>query len=1367
VISESVGFLPNVATDTDLAIAPTPTGVETLTQLRSASSPHSQTFDLDLPAGATLEATEDGGAVVMDGENVLVSVSSPSAIDATGAKVPISLEVAGHSLTLTVAPDESANLPILVDPLFQTYEWAKSSPLQSGICNSSFTIEGSSYCNEHEEWSYEHTEKQSPPHMRIENRDYASGSPVPYGTPGIFIGTKENLTTGDKASVNYTVPRYFTDQKAFGVRPTSFISQMTLSNLDWNAWSSHLSPYIVAGIWDPINKTSVSYYSHEGLEGHGLTDMSWQYKFPNPNPNTKAKVGYVSVQGTETQPNQNTELYVGSASIQLGDIDIPEFGLLNGPSQWINQIAPPVNFITSDTGLGVQSLTATAGPPNSWKTSRGCIGVGDAACPQTWKSSDVGSPALKYEPAAMPQGINNMNVVAEDPVGNKSASGVVQIKVDHTAPVLAPLSGTLTEQDKLGTTASQYTLKYTATDGDSQAATALTPFGSAGTGPGQMQEPRGIATDASGNLWVVDRANARVMKYDSNGNYLMQFGSPGSGNGQFNDPRAIAIAPNGTIWVSDMGNNNVQKFTSTGQFVGRIIDQSFADPYGVATDSAGHVWVSDITTDKLYEFNEGGTLIRLATTTDANGNLKPAEMKSATGLATDPNGNVWLVDYLENRVQKYSSTGKFLMQFGSTGAGAGQLETPLAIAVAPSGHLLVTEEKNNRVDVFQPNGVYLRQFGAAGSGSGGLSAPKGIALGAGNAAFVVDPGNHRVAKWSHADLDPQSGVVATEVKVDGQLVEPKYAPGCATKDCAIGREWTLKSSNYASGQHNVEVIATDGVGLSTTRSLAVTTVQDTVKPKLTAVSSYFLTPKGWMEQDTYSYSTSVSDVGGYGVTSYVFKIDGKVVKSTTQACPTGGCGASLSGSIDMSAYEGGAHPAELVATDAAGNTYKVAKTFNVNPAGNITAGEADDTLEAVDITAESAVVAPTYEVLEPEQMEHGDNPALQQSGTSIQSIGTPDTTTMTTDPADGFTIHSPDGATEISPVVSPSSSDVLIAEDVAAVASNVAKETDSVVRPQYNGVQTFAAIRSLESPEGFSWSVGLGEGQTLRLINSAQAEVVYEDQTRAFLITAEEAHDAVGASVPTALQVSGNILTLKVDHRSKAFTYPVVAGQGWETSYEAPIIVEGPEDETEIWEKEQEELRLEHEALEAQFPGPSAPPITPPITKRQAERLLAVGPYNDPDVVLPPEGNGTATASRIRTFQLYRSVCGLHCDHWKAKVYNASYIRGSDWVKWEPGTEVHGDVDHDAKFAAIIQHQIHNCGTVGPTFVRKGDGEHLIAYLHFTIETWWNPITDIVTVSPAQKDYALQGWVYPNGFQERHVKDWEAPGNGSCPTVAG
>jgi Concanavalin A-like lectin/glucanases superfamily/Helix-turn-helix domain len=463
-VDDSVAFYPNVAEDTDFAVAPTATGVETLTQIRSAESPQTQSLELDIPAGADLQASANGGATVSKGDELLLGIAPPIALDAAGQKVPVSLDVAGNSLVLHVSPDETTQFPILLDPLFQTYEW-RAKNTSAGIYNG--------------EWKSEVVGYEHSPDIGLSDHVYNTWVPLQGGDPGLFVTANGEHKAGDHSNWLYPVPRYFTDNEKYKVRPTSYIAHMTLSNLVWHAASFYLSPYVFAGIWDPTNNGWVSYYSHESLEGHSVTDMNWQYQFPNENPtthepNTNAKVANVGVYATENRPDGAGEVYVGTATIELGDQDVPQQPIASGPSGWANQTAVPLTFTATDTGLGVSSVNASTEqldaqgkPLNSWKASYGCTGVGGGACPRTWKSSEAGHPALNVEPALLPSGINYLNVIAEDPVGNKSTASAAQVKVDHTAPQ-ASLSGTVTEQATLGVKQPSYTVKATASDGTAQ-----------------------------------------------------------------------------------------------------------------------------------------------------------------------------------------------------------------------------------------------------------------------------------------------------------------------------------------------------------------------------------------------------------------------------------------------------------------------------------------------------------------------------------------------------------------------------------------------------------------------------------------------------------------------------------------------------------------------------------------------------------------------------------------------------------------------------------------------------------------------------------------------------------------------------------
>ena len=89
----------------------------------------------------------------------------------------------------------------------------------------------------------------------------------------------------------------------------------------------------------------------------------------------------------------------------------------------------------------------------------------------------------------------------------------------------------------------------------------LTTWGSSGSGNGQFNSPTGVATDGSGNVYVVDTGNNRVQKSDANGTFLTTWGTAGSGNGQFSAPIGVATDGSGNLYVADTNNNRIQKFT--------------------------------------------------------------------------------------------------------------------------------------------------------------------------------------------------------------------------------------------------------------------------------------------------------------------------------------------------------------------------------------------------------------------------------------------------------------------------------------------------------------------------------------------------------------------------------------------------------------------------------------------------------------------------------------------------------------------------------------------------------------------------------------------------------------------------------------
>jgi DNA-binding beta-propeller fold protein YncE len=199
------------------------------------------------------------------------------------------------------------------------------------------------------------------------------------------------------------------------------------------------------------------------------------------------------------------------------------------------------------------------------------------------------------------------------------------------------------------------------------------------TAPGEFDTPLHIAINrVSGDIYVTERFNHRVQRFDSNFNLLGMWGKDGgvngesgSGNGEFDVPDGLAVDPiTGNVYVADSKNNRVQFFTADGTYLGEIGDSPCAvspscgmEPRGVAVDDNGGVWVAH------------GGQVSLFDSTDAHdfeGYREYGESGSnwgqVRGVGVSPAGDeVWTVDTDNGRVSKHDITYNPDGSIGATG----------------------------------------------------------------------------------------------------------------------------------------------------------------------------------------------------------------------------------------------------------------------------------------------------------------------------------------------------------------------------------------------------------------------------------------------------------------------------------------------------------------------------------------------------------------------------------------------------------------------------------------------------------------------------------------------------------------------------
>ncbi len=226
-------------------------------------------------------------------------------------------------------------------------------------------------------------------------------------------------------------------------------------------------------------------------------------------------------------------------------------------------------------------------------------------------------------------------------------------------------------------------------------------IGARGSEPGMLKNPRGLAADNSGNIWVADTSNDRLQKFNSEGTLLQIIGRNGSADGEFKSPSGVAVSAKGNIVVADTGNRRIQVLSAKGVFLGAFgrpgkQDGQFSEPVGVAVDSSESIYVVDRGNNRISRFDNSGNLLWAA----GKEGKQPGELADPDGIAVTPDGEVYVLDAGNARVQVFDNKGNFVRLFGSEGRGPGEFRDPAGMALEGGIRLYVGDRGNGRVQAF-------------------------------------------------------------------------------------------------------------------------------------------------------------------------------------------------------------------------------------------------------------------------------------------------------------------------------------------------------------------------------------------------------------------------------------------------------------------------------------------------------------------------------------------------------------------------------------------------------------------------------------------------------------------------------------------
>jgi len=227
-----------------------------------------------------------------------------------------------------------------------------------------------------------------------------------------------------------------------------------------------------------------------------------------------------------------------------------------------------------------------------------------------------------------------------------------------------------------------------------------------------LGEVAGIAVNSKGSIFVFSRGNstgpsymaaaAQLLEFDASGKFVREIGK---NLYAWSFAHAVRIDRQDNIWVVDKGSDTIIKFNPEGRVEWVFGRKGEASHYQVPPDSASTL--SGI-------LQRAGVAVTPPKPNNA-GSPVPVHQNGyfnqPTDVAWDAQGNAYFTDgYVNSRVAKASNRGEWLASWGSLGSGPGQFDTPHGVAVAPNGEIFVADRGNRRVQVLDSTGKFLRQF---------------------------------------------------------------------------------------------------------------------------------------------------------------------------------------------------------------------------------------------------------------------------------------------------------------------------------------------------------------------------------------------------------------------------------------------------------------------------------------------------------------------------------------------------------------------------------------------------------------------------------------------------------------------------------
>jgi DNA-binding beta-propeller fold protein YncE len=279
-------------------------------------------------------------------------------------------------------------------------------------------------------------------------------------------------------------------------------------------------------------------------------------------------------------------------------------------------------------------------------------------------------------------------------------------------------------------------------DTDAQISDAKIPY--------QLIRPYGVAVDSKGRIYTADQGVDAIFIFniETKAVELIRNGH----EAHFGMINGLAIDDNDRLFVSDMKLRQVLVFNANHQQEGAFGNEVLGRPGGIALDVENRfLYVVDTENDVVDVFDADSfkLLRKIGTPGKKHVLTEPGTFSLPSSVAVDKDGNVYVTDTLNNRVEIFDADGKFISMFGKNGDGPADFTRPKGIAVDCDGNIWVIDTYQDKVKIFNQQGRLLAYVGDHGDYPGQFKAAFGIAIDKNNRVITSEqwPGRLQIFRY--------------------------------------------------------------------------------------------------------------------------------------------------------------------------------------------------------------------------------------------------------------------------------------------------------------------------------------------------------------------------------------------------------------------------------------------------------------------------------------------------------------------------------------------------------------------------------------------------------------------------------------------